>query len=67
MIRKALEKKVGPVTDVEWKWACRIAQLDILVNNWLFRKRTSHQYLATVLVTAVNIVRRYHEVSAANL
>lgn len=67
MLRKELEKKVGPVTDTEWKKACRIAQLDILVNNWLFRKRTSHQYLATVLVTSVNLIRRYHAVSAANL
>lgn len=67
MLRKELEKKVGLVTDEEWKQACNIAQLDIWANRLMFRQRTSHQYLATVLVTAVNLIRRYHQVSAANL
>lgn len=57
MLRKELEKKVGLVTDAEWKRVCYIAQLDIWANRLLFRQRTSHQYLATVLVTAVNLIR----------
>ncbi len=60
MLRKMLEKKVGKLTNEEWKQACNIAQLDIWANRLVYRQKTSHQYLATVLVTAVNNIRKYH-------
>jgi hypothetical protein len=66
MIRKALEKSVGPVTDVEWKRVCRIATLDIMANHWVFRQRTSRQYLERVLATSINLVRRYHHIPTVN-
>jgi len=60
MIRRELEKKVGPVTDEEWKRVCNVAKMDILRNHWLWGKKTSHQYFATVMVTAITIIRKYH-------
>jgi hypothetical protein len=57
MIRNALEKKVGLITNEEWSRVCRIANADIKVNRLLHKQKTSHQYLGMVLVTAINIIR----------
>ena len=57
MIRKALEKKVGPVSDTEWKRVCYIAEQDIRVNRLRFKRKTNRQYLTMVLAAAINIIR----------
>jgi hypothetical protein len=57
MIRKALEKKVGPVSDAEWKRVCYIAEQDIRVNRLRFKRKTNRQYLTMVLTAAINIIR----------
>jgi hypothetical protein len=66
MIRKKLEKNVGPVTDAEWKRACMIATYDIRANRMVFQQKTSHQYLGEILVTAINLIRRNYNSPAAN-
>jgi len=57
MIKAALEKRIGPVNDIEWQRACHIAKQDIRVNRERFGQRTSHRYLQMVLMAAIAIIR----------
>jgi hypothetical protein len=57
MIRKELEKIVGPVTEMEWKRVCQIAGADIRVNRLVWRQKTSRRYLQMVLTAAIQIIR----------
>ncbi len=57
MIRKELEKKVGAVTDTEWKRVCQIAGADIRINRLVWKQKTSRRYLQMVLTAAIQIIR----------
>lgn len=58
MLRKAIENRVGHLSNAEFEIVCEITSDDIKFNMINFKKRTSLDYLIGIAVRAAEIFKR---------